>query len=191
MGSRHARNLWRINMPTPATPIGPLPEFSAQSVMLLHHSAQPDAEHIRFVHACLGSPTPTIFLRAVAKGYINGKRQFPRLTTKLVKRYMPISEATARGHLRKSQTQQPHAKSQSVSALRRHHNASVIQSFWKSRKSDPNYKPSARFDVTKVGKSNTLHLDYTGAFPERLSSGALYLIVSCYDATSIWNRSPA
>jgi hypothetical protein len=142
-------------------------------------SSEPDAEHIRFIHACLASPPPTTFLRAVARGYINGPRQFPRLTTNLVRRYMPNSEATARGHLRKSPTHQAHSESQSVSALRRHHKTSIIQGLWKSRKMDPKSKQLQRFDATKVAKSTCLHLDYTDAFPERLSSGAMYLMVSC------------
>jgi hypothetical protein len=49
-------------MPTLVTPVGRLPAFLSEAVMLLHHSAQPDAEHIRFVHACLGSPPPNYLL---------------------------------------------------------------------------------------------------------------------------------
>ena len=128
VGVRYAHNLWRIPMPEYHEPQGPLPAFSANQVLLLHQtSSQPLAEHVQFVHAALGSPPPTTFLRAVARGYITGPRQFPRLTTAIVRKFMPNSEATARGHLRKSPTGQPHAASKAVSALERHHKAKIIQ----------------------------------------------------------------
>ena len=135
VGTRHAHNLWRIAMPEYHEPVGPLPAFTASQVFLLHQVAsQPEAEHVRFVHATLGSSPPTTFLKAVARCYINGPRQFPRLTTEMVRKHMPNSAATARGHLRKPPTGQPHASSQAVSALQRHHKAQVIQNMWRTAK---------------------------------------------------------
>jgi hypothetical protein len=97
--------------------LGIAPNFS-----LYHHGkilflvGERDAQICGFVHAALRSPPPTTFLRAVERGFINGLRQFPRLTTKMVKHNMPNSEAMARGHLRKTPTTQPHALSDAVSA---------------------------------------------------------------------------
>ena len=93
---------------------------------------------------------------------------------------MPNSEATARGHLRKTPTAQPHSTSDAVSALRRHHKASIIQDTWKKRLQDTTKPPLPTFDPTKSPRSTTLHLDCTGALPERCSSGTLFLMVSCY-----------
>jgi hypothetical protein len=56
-----------------------------------------DAEsYVKFIHAFLGFPAPTTFLKAVTRGYITGPNQFPRLTPKMVRRYMPNAIATAR-----------------------------------------------------------------------------------------------
>jgi hypothetical protein len=181
LGERHARNLWRIHIPDAAKSAHTLPTYEPNQVLLLHHTSPADAEHVRFVHACLGSPPPTTFLRAVARGYINGPRQFPRLTTKMVRRNMPSSEATARGHLRKMPTGQPHSESDVVSALRRHHHASVIQALFKTHHKQLKFKsPIPAFDPTSVHKSTKLHFDYTGPLPERCASGMLYFMVSCW-----------
>jgi hypothetical protein len=120
IGTRHTSNLWRIPIPRHAP--CPTPDYGANQVTLLHQTATPEAEHIRFVHASLGHPTPTTFLNAVARFV-----QFPRLTTKNVRRHMPNSEASARGHLRKTPTAQPHAESNAVSALQRFHKAQVLK----------------------------------------------------------------
>jgi hypothetical protein len=115
LGTRHAQNLWRIDMPDRQEPSQHIPAYGVDKVVLLHHPSDTDAEHIRFVHASRGSsPPPSTFFKAVARGYITGPRQFPRLNTKNVRRRMPNSIAMARGHLRKSRTSQPHAQSQSV-----------------------------------------------------------------------------
>ncbi len=45
---------------------------------------------------------PTTFLQAVQRGYITAPNQFPRLMSKLVRKHMPSSEATAKGHLNKT-----------------------------------------------------------------------------------------
>jgi hypothetical protein len=89
-----------------------MPALETGPVLLLHRTRQQsDRDHVRFVHAALGSPPPTTFMNAVTRGYINGPQQYSRLTTIMVRRNMPSSEATARGHLRKSPTAQPRANS--------------------------------------------------------------------------------
>jgi hypothetical protein len=93
---------------------------------------------------------------------------------------MPNSEATARGHLRKTPTAQPHAQSEAVSALRRHYQAAILQEAWRLRAADMKSKIDPQFDPTKVPRSTTLHFDYIGALPERCSAGTLYFMVSCW-----------
>jgi hypothetical protein len=86
IGTRQAHNLWRVERSAHQQQYHELPTFEANQVKLLHHTSQPIAEHIRFVHACLGNPRPTTFLRAVVRGYsITGPNQFPRLMAKNVR----------------------------------------------------------------------------------------------------------
>jgi hypothetical protein len=178
-GKRHSANLWHISLPsTLRTSDPPIPHLQGNNahVLLLHEDTRANAKYVQFVHACFGSPPPTTFLRDVEKGYLSGENQFPRLSAKLVRRHMPDSEATAKGHLDKTATKQPHALSQAVSARRRAHlhAARQIKPEHKNRKT-PLLPP---FDPTKVPRSTTLHLHYTGRLPRRGSSGTLYFLVA-------------
>jgi hypothetical protein len=119
-------------------------------------------------------------MRAVANGYINGPRQYPRLTTAMVRKNMLNSEATARGHLRKSPTAQPHEESDAVSARQRHHKATVIKELLRTTYSEKKLPLIPRFDLSAFPKSTTIHCNYKGPLPERCSSGTLYFMVSCW-----------
>ena len=171
-GQRHHNNLWRIPMLTQSAPIPrprptPIPKGHAlSSHSLIQRSNQ---DYVSFVHAAFGHPAPTTFLKAAAKGFINGPRQYPRLTARLVRKYLPNSEAAARGHLDQAPISRPHASSQAVSALRRHH-----------QQPSATKKIEIPFDPTKVPKSDTLHLDYTGALSGKCTSGVLYFMVTCW-----------
>jgi hypothetical protein len=143
-------------------------------VLLLHEDTRSDAKYVQFIHACMGSPPPTTFLRAVERGFLAGEHQFPRLTSKMVRKHMPNSLATAKGHLNKSAAGQPHALSDSVSARQRHH--------VKNQRRPQTVKTTKPFDVTAVPRSTTIHMDYTGRMPNRGSSGTLYFLVACWGA---------
>jgi hypothetical protein len=74
-----------------------------------------NASYVRFIHACLGYPAPTTFLRAVTVGFITGPQQFPRLTAKMVRKHLPNATATAKGHLDQTPSSLLHAQSDAVS----------------------------------------------------------------------------
>jgi hypothetical protein len=206
-GRRHSENLWHISLRRPpttnATTANLPPDFhSAKPVLLLHEDTRRDAKYVQFLHACFGSPPPITFLNAVNRGYLSGENQFPRLTAKMVRHNMPNSEATARGHLTKTPTAQPHPMSQSVSAR---HRAFVqakrltpaikiekptnLYTNLKGRPLNdtagqrPNKGSDAkppRFDPTVIPRSKTIHLDYTGRLPVRGSAGTLYYLIACW-----------
>ncbi len=76
------------------------PPHSSKGTYVEAHAAShlDNASYVRYVHASLGYPAPTTFLRAVEKGLITGPSQFPRLTPKLVRKHLPNAMAT-KGHL--------------------------------------------------------------------------------------------
>ncbi len=91
---------------------------------------------------------------------------------------MPNAMATARGHLDRVRMEQPHAASQSVSALRRLHMKNCSNP---ASPKKPGYKTTATpFDATTAPKSRTLHMDYTGQLPIACSSGVQYLQIACW-----------
>ena len=87
---------------------------------------------------------------------------------------MPNAIATARGHLDKTRAQPPHDKSEAVSALQRFHNQQQKPMYTKTALLQ---KP---FDLSKVQKSTTLHIDYTGNLPEIGSGGTRLFLISCW-----------
>jgi hypothetical protein len=115
----------QIQQQTKAPDIVPVPVASSAFAGKLH-GRQTDSEYVQFVHASLGFPAPTTFMNAVRKRFITGPNQYTRLTPKLVTKNMPNSMATARGHLDRTRMGEPHADSQSVSALRRFHDSQII-----------------------------------------------------------------
>jgi hypothetical protein len=209
-GKRHSANLWHIVLPVPSgqetTKTSTL-GTKTEHVLLLNEDTRTDQKYVQFIHACLGSPPPSTFLRAVERGYLSHPSQFPRLTARMVRKHMPESEATTRGHLNKTPTSQPHALSEAVSArrrahlnnLRHQHGAAPTSPTTKPRflarrrahlhnlrqqhgaaPTSPTTKPPPPFDPTKVPLSTTLHLDYTGRMPLRGSRGTLYFLVATW-----------
>jgi hypothetical protein len=118
------QSLWEIAIPTAIMTdhIPPPSTMNRQGVYVEANFASnlDNKSYVRFVHACLGYPAPTTFLKAVSRGYINGPQQFSRLTQKMVRKHMPNTLATARGHLDKTAANQPHQHSEAVSALQRY-----------------------------------------------------------------------
>ena len=72
----------------------PLQRPLAQANAVL--SLPSDKKFVQFCHASFGSPSISTFLRALRKGYLS---TLPRLTSALLCKHMPHTEATAMGHL--------------------------------------------------------------------------------------------
>jgi hypothetical protein len=57
------------------------------------------AETIQYLHQCLFSPTIDTLCKAIDNNQLIG---FPHLTSPLVRKYLPDSEATAKGHMNRT-----------------------------------------------------------------------------------------
>jgi hypothetical protein len=55
-----------------------------------------DATFVAYVHRCFGSPAISSFLKAIDLGYL---RTYPLLTSKIVRKNLPLTPSTAFGHL--------------------------------------------------------------------------------------------
>ena len=146
-----------------------------------NHVAQHDnTSYVRFIHACMGYPAPSTFLRAVTQGFITAPNQFPRLTAKMVRKHLPNATAIAKGNLDQTPSSLPHAKSDAVSALRRHHTRATTAHVLKQARAAPKFSSMEPFSIANVPRSTALHLDYTGALPEACTSGTRFFQISCY-----------
>jgi hypothetical protein len=143
-------------------------------------SLQDTASYVKFSHASLGYPAPSTLYNAVKAGFITGPNQYPRLTTKMVRRHWPNELATARGHLDRHRSAPPHEHLDAVSARRRHHTMATRRTKQSGSGHIDGTIPAPPFSLDNVPRSTTLHLDYTGPLPEACTSGTRYLQVSCY-----------
>jgi hypothetical protein len=122
-----SRSLWLVNLGAKSAPLHsdgiPPPHTHAALHTSMatpvpgvyieaNHAAQHDnASYVRIIHACLGYPAPTTFLRAVTAGFITGPNQFPRLTAKMVRKHLSNATATAKGHLDQTPSSLPQRRS--------------------------------------------------------------------------------
>ena len=89
----------------------------------------------------------------------------------MVRKHIPNAMATAKGHLDRKPSSLPHAQSDAVSALRRHHTREAQAQQQSGTKIEP-------FSLTGIERSTTLHLDYTGPLPEPCTSGTRYFQIA-------------
>ena len=96
--------------------------------------------------------------------------------TKTVRKYLPNAMATAKGRLDRTPSAKPHAKSDAVSARKRHHVATArnLQLMLGSKISFVPFSPA------DGPRSRMLHLDYTGPLPNACSAGTRYFQISCW-----------
>lgn len=87
--------LWFLDLSSIGTPtLHPADTATTDAMSAIHLDS--DAEYVRFVHAALGSPPLTTFLKAISNGWLSN---LPRLTTLMVRRNAPDMRNCAMGHL--------------------------------------------------------------------------------------------
>jgi hypothetical protein len=161
-------SLWRVPLsrdaghtsdaiPPPTHDAGVYIEANAVSI-------QYNATYVRFVHA----------------GFITGPDQYPRLTTKMVRKHLPNAMATAKGHLDRTPSGLPHAALDAIiSARKRHHKMATRDSILQLVK-EKGLQGTTPFSPKDSPRSTTLHLDYTGPLPDVCCSGTRYFQVRCW-----------
>ena len=126
------------------------------------HQSTSMEETIKFLHQCLFSPTVDTMCKAIDNGQLVG---FPHITSKLVKKYLPLSTATAKGHLNRTRK-----------GLRS--TTKGIKTKTESGATDFNPKQEDIEEVqlfigATIGEQNTgtVYTDQTGNFPVRSFQG--------------------
>ena len=155
--------LWTAQLSTQSTIISQPDIFS--------HSARltADADFVLFVHALLGSPIYSTFLRAIRAGYLSS---WPRLTTAIVLAHPPHTIATAKGHLNQLRQGLDSTKTHSDSPSSDEDDIPQL----------PLTAESANHIYVKVVRlPNTVSSDLTGKFPVQADSGAQYILISEMD----------
>ena len=101
--------LWQTDLQPQSPPISLLtkPVYSCNAL----HPASTIATRMAWLHACAFSPAKSTFLKAIKAGHFT---TWPELTEKLVRKHLPESRATHKGHL--DQTRQNLRSTQLVAA---------------------------------------------------------------------------
>ena len=155
---------------------------------------------VRYLHAACFSPVPSTFKKAIKNGFL---KSWPGLTTSLVDKHLPPSEATAKGHLRQerqhlqSTKRTPHdkhpiddlchkTKHLSLNNLSNACFTAEMDDFF-PKSDSPNVKTNAvAYAIINHEDMSAAYTDLTGRFPQRSSRGNEYILVGYhYDANSI------
>jgi hypothetical protein len=147
---------------------------------------------VRFLHAAAGSPVPSTWIRAIQAGHY---ATWPGLTPELVRKYLPPSPATAKGHLDQQRqnlrsTHPPADTKIKLSAPQPDHVPSrspptLADTDTQPFQENPNIRTHQIFaschDVT-----GQIASDLTGRFPTVSYQGHKYiLVIYDYDSNSI------
>jgi hypothetical protein len=127
---------------------------------------QINAEKVAFWHAVLGSPTLATFLKALQRGYLHN---IPDITAKMVQANLPVSVATARGHLDLNRQGTRSSKAQ----------ASNITGPSDSVDTPIEHSYAVPTRIVPLDAAN--HSDLTGKFPVVSKSGNQYVLVSVFN----------
>lgn len=155
--------LWTAQLPTQSTIVSN-PDISSSSARLTV-----DADFVLFVHALLGSPVYSTFLRAIRAGYL---ATWPRLTTAIVMAHPPHTLATAKGHLNQLRQGSDSTKTDATFPTPDEEDLPQL----------PLTAESANHIYVKVVHlPHTVSSDLTGKFPVQADSGAQYILISEMD----------
>ena len=156
--------LWRIpltnTITTPPSPVN----------MECHHAYQEQTipDLIKFLHATAFSPVPSTWIKAIQRGFF---QSWPGLTTAAVRKHLPKSEATTKGHL--DQTR----KNLRSTKITEEPETDPIQ--------EPNNQPTQQLFAT-IESTGKIYTDQTGRFPVTSSQGNKYiLLLYDYDTNAI------
>ena len=167
--------LWDIVIPTKQTCAKPPPiSENKNKLNVIINKATTKENLIKFLHAACFSPSPSTFIKAINNGNFDS---WPGLHPQLIKKYLPQSEATLKGHMKleKQGLQSTKTDNQSFDIC--------------TTDNTPEQEQKCNdyiFKIVSLENPGKAYGDLTGAFPYTSARGNKYfLVVYCYDANAI------
>jgi hypothetical protein len=146
------------------------PSFEHQAFSAYHTSNQ--TELVTFLHAACGSPVPSTWIKAIDNGHF---ATWPGLTSDLIRKLLPKSLATVKGHL-----------NQQRKNIRSTQPKSVPNSDEQPISDSPNERTHHVFAAVHDTTTGQISTDLTGRFPTTSSRGNKYILVLYdYDSNAI------
>jgi hypothetical protein len=180
-GTRDDRNgLWNIPL-APLPPVSPRPATTYELACSAISDNATKAELAAFLHGSIFSPLPSTLLRALQKRHFT---HWPGFTEALIRKHLPKSLATSKGHLRSQQKNirstkldpepMPPDTAEDVAPSQEPNNTKTNEAF------------TMVLDSTTFAKS---YSDQTGRFPVQSSRGNNYVfILYDYDSNAILSK---
>ena len=149
-------------------------KISNQTINVIIRKDKSKQELARYLHACCFSPTTNTLLAAIKKNFLT---TWPGLTVDLIRKHLPASTSTAKGHLNQQASGLQSTKLTKLSIAE-------TEDLYPSADS-PNIKThDVIFALTAT--SDKAFLDLPGRFPFCSSRGNNYLLIAYhYDANAI------
>jgi hypothetical protein len=182
--------LWHLHLPafsapSNTPPLSTTPSHCANAIL----PSGDLTSRIAFYHAALFSPTVSTWCKAIDSGFLT---TWPELTSTQVRKHLPPSEATIKGHLNQQRANlrstQPKSTPSSKPALPSSHRA------YSATETDEDQYPTPLLDGKKTHEiyaayqtaTGQIYTDPTGRFITKSTSGnSDLLVVYCYDSNYI------
>ena len=140
-----------------------------KAAQMIHDTTH--AEIVKYVHAAMGSPTPTTFTKAYAKGFFTA----PGLTIDMVRKHTFTTIATAKGHL--------HLNRQGTRSTKQKHEDKETDEF-PPKIVGKSKTLSFTMQTIKTDELQHLHADLAGRFPYKSTRGKQYVAVFVNEETN-------
>ena len=121
------------------------------------------ADHVQFLHATCGYPVPSTWTTAIDNGQFT---TWPGLTSELVRKHLPKSSATTKGHM--------HSQRQNIRSTQP---ATLSEATGPPVQELNNEKTHCVYQAIMSMDTNAIATDLTGRFPVTSSKGNKYILV--------------
>ena len=159
-----------------------------QKANIIIRKDKPKLELAQWLHASCGSPNQSTFIKAIEQGNF---LSWPGLSTSLIKKHLPSSETTTKGHFNQERKNLQSTKPSIINNKIKLENspAEIDADFFPSSDS-PNTKCHHCFaTMESFEKTAKAYSDQTGKFPFTSSRGHKYLIIVYdYDSNAILHQ---
>jgi hypothetical protein len=157
-----------------------------QKANIIIRKDKPKLELAQWLHASCGSPSHSTFIKAIEKGNFIS---WPGLSTNLIKKHLPSSETTAKGHLNQERKNLQSTKPSIIinNKIKLEDSPTEIDADFFPSSDSPNTKSHHCFaTIESFEKTAKAYSDQTGKFPFTSSRGHKYLIIVYdYDSNAI------
>ena len=168
--------LWLIHLAPPTTTPMRLPLNTAKIEANSVYAIKRLGEIIQYLHQSCCSPVQSTWIKAIDAGYFT---TWPNLTAELVRKHLPKSVATEKGHLRQQR--------QGLRSTQTNVTPTPIPNPMFSTTADEDPKVRTNWVYMKpIQMTGQIYSDQTGRFPVTSSRGNKYImIVYDYDSNAI------